>query len=231
MKKLAATVMQALFSLFMIIYASSGLAQAGASLIDRQAIVLRGGLGEIIGVYYFAVNVDQSKDAKPERLRVKLLLPKEVADFAAAEGIKPEDVRLGEDGGIYVEKDFNPGFNSVGVFFSVKGKGRNGLMTFTPATGLSQLRIFSETENLQFTSEQFDQVPSSDLEGGRLVSGIVNKQPLESGKAFVVGFDGLAEGRQWFWLLGSITGALLIGLVVFMFMRTREKVDAFGIGS
>lgn len=201
-----------------------------AELSDRHIILVSGGLGGVIGRYYFAVNVaSPSQEAAPERMRVKLLLPKEVSDFAPAEGVKPEDIKLGEDGGIYVEKDFNPGFNLVGVFFEIKAKGSSVEMTLTPSNPLSELRVISQTKEINFVSSDFSAIPQAELEGDQVFSGIRNNQPLEPGKVYMVTIQGLAQGRAWFWLTGSIFAALMIGVSAFMFFKTRERYEKVGI--
>lgn len=198
----------------------AGGARAEVNTGTRHMFLLRAGMGEIIGTYYFAVNVTQEK---PEALKFRLLLPKEVADFAPAEGLEAKDISLGPDGGIYVDKEFNPGFNLIGVYFIAKSPNTNGQLTLDFPADVLELRVISQSVGLELTSPNFEKISLNGNEEVNFKSGIASKDVIKSGSQVILSYSGLPEGRSWFWILGSVTAGLLTGLSVLLFYKTRES--------
>jgi hypothetical protein len=201
-------------------FSISNQAQAEVNTGTRHMFLLRAGMGQIIGTYYFAVNVTGEK---PETLKFRLLLPKEVVDFAPAEGLEAKDIALGQDGGIYVDKEFNPGFNLIGVYFNAKSPDSYGQLTLDFPADVVELRVISQSEGLEITSPGFEKVSLNDNEEVNFKSGIASKETIKSGTKVVLSYTGLPEDRSWFWILGSITAGLIIGLSLLLSFKTKES--------
>jgi len=182
--------------------------------------LLRSGLGEVVGAYYFAVNVT---DDKPETLKFRLLLPKEVVDFAPAHGLEAKDIALGPDGGVYVEKEFSPGVNLLGVYFMAKSPNASGQLTVDFPSDVLELRVLSQSAGLEVTSPNFAPVSLSEAQEINARSGIVSKDLIKAGSKVILSYSGIPEGRSWFWILGSVTAGLLIGLSALLFFKTKES--------
>jgi hypothetical protein len=209
-----------LFVVASLNFSLSNQAQAEVNTGTRHMFLLRAGMGQIIGTYYFAVNVTGEK---PETLKFRLLLPKEVVDFAPAEGLETKDIALGQDGGIYVDKEFNPGFNLIGVYFNAKSPDSYGQLTLDFPADVVELRVISQSEGLEITSPGFEKVSLNGNEEVNFKSGIASKDVIKSGTKVVLSYTGLPEDRSWFWILGSITAGLIIGLSLLLSFKTKES--------
>ncbi len=199
----------------------SSICSAAVSASGRHMYLLRAGLGQVVGTYFFAVNNDG--DA-PERLKFQLLLPKEMIDFAPAEGIDPKNISLGPEGGVLLDQEFKPGFNLVGVYFIVPSPSADGKFTLNFPNDIQELRIMSQSEELGISSEGFKPFDATS-EDPSMKFGIASTQPLKSGSQITVHFTGVPEGRSWFWIAGSVTAGLLVGISILMFYRTKESLE------
>jgi hypothetical protein len=82
----------------------------------------------------------------------------------------------------------------------------------------------SQSEELGISSEGFKPFDATS-EDPSMKFGIASTQPLKSGSQITVHFTGVPEGRSWFWIAGSVTAGLLVGISILMFYRTKESLE------
>ncbi len=210
-----------LLQVILFCFVFSGNVFAGTSAGGRHMYLLKAAIGQVVGTYFFAVN---NEGTTPERMKFQLMLPKEMIDFAPAEGIDPKNISLGPEGGVLLDQEFKPGFNLVGVYFIVPSPGSDGHFTLNFPNDIQELRIMSQSDGLGISSDGFKPFDASS-DDPSMKSGIASTELIKSGSQITVNFSGVPEGRSWFWITGCVTAGFLIGIAILMFYRTKESVD------
>lgn len=208
------------FLTFALIVGSAPL-WAAVTVTPRHLIILRPGLDTVYGSYIFAVH---NETEKSERLKARVMLPKETSDFVPQEGLEPTEISLAPDGGVNVEKDIPKGVHVLGVGFKVDGRYGKTKMSLTPEVEIRSLTILVPRDtsvDLSAAGLKLATGPDSDDPQYRA---FVNGDPLPAGAPFVVEVSGLPEGRARLWLTGGVIAACMVLGAALLAFRTRPTI-------
>ena len=140
-----------------VFYPSSTRAFAGVGIEGRQVYILYSGLDRLS--YLFMVS---NTDEKPVNARFKVMLPEETEDFEAQQGLIPKDIKLGEDGGLYVDKEFPAGDTLVTIGFKVPSSSGVANIIVMPTMDIPAFSYFVAKDSLkvngvdlEFLSDQY----------------------------------------------------------------------------
>jgi hypothetical protein len=194
---------------------------AAVTVTPRHLIILRPGLDSIYGSYIFAVHNDSEKS---ERLKTRVMLPKETLDFVPQEGLEPTEIALGTDGGVNVEKDIPKGVHVLGVGFKVDGRYGKTKLSLTPEGEIRSLTILVPRDtSVDLLAPGLKVATGADADDPQYRA-FVNADPLSAGAPFVVEVSGLPEGRARLWLTGGVIAACMVLGAAFLAFRTRPKI-------
>lgn len=201
--------------------------QAEVFVAPKHLIILRQGLDSIWGSYVFAV---QNTDEQPAHLKTKIMLPKEVEDFAPQEGVTAEQVRLAPEGGVEVEKDFEKGVGIVSIGWKARAAFGHATLTIKPTTDVNNFTILVPRDSGMAVGSRL--MAPGELGGSKdpQFEALQNTEPLKAGTEYVFEISGLPEGRTRLWIVGAGVGASLLLLAGLLAFRTRPKItgDAGG---
>jgi hypothetical protein len=184
-------------------------------------IILRPGLDSIYGSYIFAVHNDSEKS---ERLKTRVMLPKEMSDFVPQEGLESSEIALASDGGVNVEKDIPKGVHVLGVGFKVDGRYGKTKLSLTPEGEIRSLTILVPRDtSVDLIAAGLKAADGADADDPQYRA-FVNADPLPAGATFVVEVSGLPEGRARLWLTGGVIAACMVLGAAFLGFRTRPKI-------
>lgn len=194
---------------------------AAVTVTPRHLIILRPGLDSIYGSYIFAVHNDSEKS---ERLKTRVMLPKEMSDFVPQEGLEANEIALGSDGGVNIEKDIPKGVHVLGVGFKVDGRYGKTKLSLTPEGEIRSLTILVPRDtSVDLIASGLKAATGADADDPQYRA-FVNADPLPAGAAFVVEVAGLPEGRARLWLTGGVIAACMVLGAAFLAFRTRPKI-------
>lgn len=199
----------------------TAVAHAEVTIAPRHVIIIRPGIDRIIGSYLFAF---ENHGSAPEKFSGTILLPTETIDWSPVEGVEPSEVRLGENGGLVIEKSVAPGTNLVLMGFEVRSLWGKATLTLIPKDALQDLSILTPPGALTVSAPGAEFVPNVDFSGHAFDRLAIAS--LAAGQKIVVEMNGVPQGRMGLWIAGSIVGVLLLGLGIVMTIRTRPQVLA-----
>jgi hypothetical protein len=194
----------------------------------RHVVILQPSEDQIWGSYIFAVD---NPSKKPQLMQIAVMIPKETKDFKAQEGIEANELKLGSDGGLIVEKLFPPGNTLLGVGFLVESSLGKATLTFDMREAIDQMVVLIPQDSISAVSE-FMNLEVGVPFAGQVFNTLTVRQPTV-GKTYVVHVDGVHEGRGRLWLIGAIFAALLFISAAALAYKTRPKlsgVDSFDAG-
>lgn len=198
------------------------LASAAVTVTPRHLIILRPGLDAVYGSYVFAVNNDGEA---AERIKMHVMLPRETSDFVPQEGLDPNEIVLGSDGGVTVEKEVAKGVHVLGVGFKVDGRYGKTQISLAPESEVRSLTILVPRDTaLAVGAPGLIEAKGEDAEDPQYKA-FVNVEPLAPGAAFVVQVAGLPEGRARLWIMGGVVGAVVVLGAGLLGFRTRPKIE------
>jgi hypothetical protein len=152
------------------------------------------------------------------------MLPKETSDFVPQEGLEPNEIALGSDGGVNIEKDIPKGVHVLGVGFKVDGRYGKTKMSLTPEVEVRSLTILVPRDTaVDLAAAGLKAASGPDAEDPQYRA-FVNAEPLPAAAPFVVEVSGLPEGRARLWLTGSVIAACMVLGAAFLAFRTRPKI-------
>ena len=155
------------------------------------------------------------------------MLPKETVDFAAQEGVTPEELKQNEDGTLYVEKLFPPGTTVIGIGFMINGSAGSTAMTFIGPPGDSRfVAVLSSKGVLGLKSEGLKPDGSEDSLPSTGYDQYIMKEPLAPGAEFKIAVTGIPEGRKNFWILGGTVAGLIFSLSGALAWRKRPIIGS-----
>ena len=105
------SVVSAVFVLLALVFPQTSLAEV--VLMPKQLIILKPGTDRVLGTWVAAVN---NHGTSPESFSVPVLMPRDVKDFQAIEGVTSEEIQLGQ-AGLVVQKSFPPGVSVLSIGF------------------------------------------------------------------------------------------------------------------
>lgn len=210
----------ALVCLWSSVCLGQGIEQLGnVSVGFRHIIMLQPGIDQVQGSYMFGV---QNKNSDPTTAKFPVMLPKEVVDFGPQGGVAPSELTL-EEGKLFIEKEFKPGLNLVGVGFVLNSKGGSAEMTLEPKQNIDELNVVTKADSMVIDAPNFQLGLSAMLQNSGM-KGILNKEAVKKGETLIVSLSGLPLGRSHFWLLGWILVAIIIAGASFGVWRTYSDV-------
>ncbi len=208
--------MKKLISLLFFLCLSSS-AFSNVRIEGRQVYILYSGLDSVWGSYLFMVS---NSDAKPASAKFKVMLPEETEDFEAQQGLIPMDIKLGEDGGLYVDKVFPSGDTLITIGFKVPSYSGVADITVKPVMNIPAFSYFVakdslkvEGQDLEFLSDQYFSGKNYDT---------YTAVALSSGKSYSVQVLGSPEGRYNYWLIGAVVGVILLLLLAYAYFIRPE---------
>ncbi len=197
--------------LFRVLLLTFGLAlapsQAGATtaIAGKHIYILYPGVDSIWGSYIFVVNNDSPQ---PEKYTFPVMLPKETVDFQAQDVLSPDELKLGPDGGIIVDKIFPPGETLVQISFKMLGSQGTASATFTPPYPFETLGLFVWQDSFAVKGPDGMEVKK----GVELSTRKFDTYTLTAGAVGVpihYSFENVPEGRGRLWVMGGIVAAIL----------------------
>jgi len=195
---------------------------APAFLSNRHIIILQADLKNIWGTYFFAVTNPAMVPAEFETL---ITLPDDTVDFRAQDGLSDADLRLDDQGRLYIKKTFQPGLNLLGVGFQVKAsKSGADLIHMTPLVDIPELSVAVPVgSSLKVSGPQFKAGVPPMLAGGKY-TGMIATAPVGKGSGVTIHLDGIPKDRFSFTLLGGLVFVLFLLTGTALTIKTRVKV-------
>ena len=192
---------------------------AEVTLAPRHVMIVRPMIDQVWGSYIFAL---ENRGTAPERFASTLMLPKETVDFRPEEGVTPQEVRLGENGGIVLEKNVDPGTNLVLMAFAVKSLFGKTQLTLKPTVAINDLSILTPPGSLTVTANGAEFTQNVDFSGHPFDRLAIPS--IGANQEFVVTIEGIPQGRAALWIAGSLVGAVLAAAALALAWKTRPKL-------
>lgn len=199
--------------------ALSPVANAATGVGPKHVYILYPGVDAIWGSYIFVVTND---GPSPEQVIFPVMLPKETIDFQAQDTLSPQELKLGKDGGITIDKSFPPGETLLQVSFKLPASQGTSSATITAPYPYQSLGIFVWQDAFNVSGP-----PGLEIQKGVNLSGKVfdtySMGAGEVGKTLAYSFDNVPEGRGRLWMVGGIFGGILLitGLTVAFYTRPK----------
>ncbi|MFK7823142.1 MAG: hypothetical protein AB8G05_03240 [Oligoflexales bacterium] len=185
----------------------------------RHIVILQADLKNIWGTYFFAVtnNTQEQKSFK-----TFLMLPRESIDFKAQDGLEDQDLKLDENGQLYLEKEFPPGVSLLGVSFQVKADQiGSDTISFLPPFDVQELSVAVPSRSgISVAGETFKQgVPPMLADGrykGMQITGVKKDQILE------IEISGIPKNRLQLWVVSGVLTVLITLFGIGLTIKTRD---------
>ncbi|WP_141732117.1 hypothetical protein [Oligoflexus tunisiensis] len=202
-----------------LLLAFSMQAAAAAQVSNKHIFVLYPGVDSVFGSYIFMV---QNPGEQPERLSFPVMLPTETIDFQAQEGLAPNELNLGADGGLTIDKTFPPGDTLITIGFKVPANLGTGNMTIKAGEAFESLGMFVFEGQFQITGPNLDIRRNVDFSGRTYDTYTLMKG--EAGQTYQLGLQGIPEGRGRLWIIGWVAGLALLVIAVALAWFSRPKI-------
>lgn len=180
-------------------------ASAAVQISSKHIMVLYPGVDSAFGSYIFMV---QNQGTAPERFSFPVMLPAEMIDFQAQEGLAPNELTLGTDGGLTIDKTFPPGDTLITIGFKTPAEVGEGKLTLKPTFPFESIGLFVFEGKFKITG------PALEIKNGVEFSGrTYDTYTLangEAGKTYQMIMQGVPEGRGRLWIIGWIAGGALL---------------------
>lgn len=190
----------------------------------RHVVILQGGTDMVWANYLFSV---QNPSEEAVELSVPLMLPKEKTDFRAQEGIKQEDIVLGdEDQNLLIKKVFPAGMTLIGLGFSAPATFGSADLSFTAPFDIEELIIMSRQNTLNLQAAGMTYTKNQNFAGRPF--DMLKKLNIKKGETISVVAAGISEGRGRYWFIGGVVALLLALAGGFLTWRTMPTLDKTG---
>jgi hypothetical protein len=207
------------FVLSALLLAFSMQAAAAAQVSNKHIFVLYPGIDSVFGSYIFMV---QNPGEQPERLSFPVMLPSETIDFQAQEGLAPNELNLGADGGLTIDKTFPPGDTLITIGFKVPAELGAGSMTVKASEAFESLAMFVFEGQFQISGPNLDIQRNVNFSGRIYDTYTLTKG--EGGQTYQMGLQGIPEGRGRLWVIGWVAGAALFLIAMALAWFSRPKI-------
>jgi hypothetical protein len=187
-------------------------------LTNKHIFVLYPGVDSAFGSYIFMV---QNPGAQAERLSFPVMLPTETIDFQAQEGLGPDELKLGPDDGLTIDKIFPPGDTLITIGFKVATDEGAGRMTIKAVQAFESFGMFVFEGKFQIAGPDLEIRRNVDFSGRTYDTYTITKGM--AGQSYQVEIQGIPEGRGRLWLIGWVFAGvlLLIALALAWFSRPQ----------
>ncbi len=155
------------------------------------------------------------------------MIPLETSDWQAQEGLLPKELKLGASGGLIISKNFSADSGLIGIGFKVPGHLGTAKMTLRAPFDFAELTILVPQGTLHVTAPSMTAAPGVEFSGKFFDA--LSLQGVQKGQQVEVSIGNVPEGRARSWMVGAITGGLLLfgGLGCALFTRP-SSADRFG---
>jgi hypothetical protein len=207
------------FALASLLLAFAVQAAAAVDVTNKHIFVLYPGVDSVFGSYIFMV---QNSGTEPERLSFPVMLPTETIDFQAQEGLAPNELNLGQDGGLTIDKTFPPGDTLITIGFKVPAEVGSGRLTLKASQAFESIGMFVFEGKFQISGPGLDVRRNVDFSGRTYDTYTINQG--EGGKTYVMEIQDIPEGRGRLWTIGWVTAAALILIALALAWFSRPKL-------
>lgn len=184
----------------------------------RHVVLLDAGLDSVYGSYWFSV---ENPTTKPERLRMQVVLPKEVDDWRVQDGVKENEMHL-DNGALIIDKEFSPGTTVIAIGFRAPATLGEAKLTYVWPYQIADFQVLAASHHGPvMTSDQLMAGTDVDFSGRsyRRLSAV----GITVGETYIVKLSGLLEGRGRLWVIGSTVAGLLVLAGIGLGWMTRPK--------
>lgn len=192
---------------------------ASVQISGRHVYILYPGLDSVWGSYLFMVN---NNGSQAERFNFKVMLPAEVIDFQGQDSLGPEDLKLGPDGGLTIDKLFDPGDSLLNIGFKLPGKVGEAPISILATSQFATLGIFVFEGKFTISGPQLEIRKNVDFSGRNYDTYTTLNGEL--GKTYRFTIEGIPEGRGRLWLIGWIFAAILAGMALTFAWLSRPQI-------
>jgi len=209
-----------LVALLGLSFGSRGIAAGATNVGGKHVFILYPGVDSIWGSYIFVVTNDSQQ---PEAFTFPVMLPKETVDFQAQDVLSPDELKLGPDGGVIVDKVFPPGETLIQISFKLPATESVGTATFTPLQPFQSLGLFIWQDSFVVKGPEGLEIQK----GVNLSDRKFDTYTLSSGavgKPIVYTFENVPEGRGRLWIIGGIVAAILFVTAFTIAFFTRPRL-------
>ncbi len=213
--------LKAICSLFFALSVFASNLQAAVSVGPKHLYIFYPSQDKLVGSYLFVVNNDGNQ---PENYTFPVMIPKEITDFQAQDALSPNELKLGPDGGLQIEKLFQPGETMLQITFVLPASEGVALAKFTPPFSYESFSVFVWQDALDVRGPA-----GMDIQKGVNLSGrMFDTYSIgagEVGKPVEITFERVPEGRKRLWVIGGIFGTILLLAGFSIAFYTRPKLN------
>ncbi len=171
----------------------------------RHVVLLDAGLDSVYGSYWFSV---ENPGRTAERLRMQVILPKEVDDWRVQDGVSDNEIQLADDT-LVIDKEFAPGTTVIAFGFRAPATLGKATLTYVWPYPIADFQVLAATRHgPELSSDQLMAGTDVDFSGRSFKR--LSAVGITVGETYVVKVGGILEGRGRLWLLGSVVGGLLL---------------------
>ena len=196
-------------------------ASAATAVGPKHVYIVYPGQDTVWGSYLFVVNNDSQT---PENFSFPVMLPKETIDFQAQDSLSPQELKLGTDGGVRIEKVFQPGETLLQVSFKLPAEEGQAAANFTAPYPYESFGVFVWQDTLEVGGPAGLEIQKGVNLSGRMFDTFTTGAG-EQGKSITYTFKNVPEGRARLWIVGGIVGAILFIAGVSIAFYTRPKLN------
>ncbi len=207
------------FALASLLLAFAMQAAGAVQVTNKHIFVLYPGVDSVFGSYIFMV---QNNSTAPERLSFPVMLPTETIDFQAQEGLAPNELNLGQGGGLTIDKIFPPGDTLVTIGFKVPAEVGVGRLTLKASEAFESVGMFVFEGKFQIEGPGLEIRRNVDFSGRTYDTYTLNQG--ESGKTYSMELQNIPEGRGRLWTIGWVVAAALILIAGAMAWFSRPQL-------
>lgn len=195
-------------------------AQAAWQTSDRHVMMLYPGVDEVLGTTLVVV---ENNGVEEELINLPILLPKEMIDFQAQEGVSQNQLKATDDGRIVAELNIPPGRRMIGVGFKVSADHGHVNLTFSPQTKIPNLSVIVPRDQMSLKSN--DLSGPEVIEFGAQQQSMWSKLDVAAQQQIHIALTDVPKGRGRLWLLGSLMGLVILLSSIFLAWRHKPKLD------
>ncbi len=209
------------FLLLMPALAWNSLLQAEVRVADKHIFVMFPGVDAVWGEYLFLVS---NSGTEPERFVFPVLLPKETIDFQGHDSLAPDELKLGADGGLTIDKIFQPGDQMISIGFKLPASQGQSQLTLNPNQDFASLGLFVWQNSLEVQSEGIPfEVRKNVSFSGRTYDTYTMLNGIK-GQTYKATLTGIPEGRGRLWIIGAVLGVVLLCAGLGFAFSSRSKL-------
>lgn len=181
----------------------------------KHIMLMNSNADEVFVIYYFGVFNESSEEKK---IRVRLWLPKNTSTFEPGSGFTKKEIKLADDGTLYLEKKFKPGMNLMGLNFKVPYHERKPI-EFESPFALTELNLATPKDSqITLKAKGFTPGLSEMLSIGNY-RGII-KRNVAKGERFLLTIEGLPRPLIQTWYIFAVVASLLLLCLAFFLYKT-----------